>query len=101
MGRGDGRGHHRSRDRPAVPLLITEAGRRSPAGVAVATARVSVVGYGAYLGGPPVVGFLAGHVGLRIAFVCVALACAGVLVAMSRTLRAVHKNATPARTGYR
>lgn len=68
---------------PLFPLLITEAGRRSHAGVAVATARVSAVGYGAYLAGPPFVGFLADHTGLSSAFVIVACACSIVLVRTS------------------
>lgn len=76
---------------PLFPLLITEAGSRSRAGVAAATARISVIGYGAYLGGPPMVGFLADHVGLPIAFVGVALACAAVLATMSMTVRAVNE----------
>ncbi|OZD10377.1 hypothetical protein CH275_01510 [Rhodococcus sp. 06-235-1A] len=72
---------------PLFPLLIIEAGRRSHAGVAVATARVSAVGYGAYLAGPPLVGFLADHTGLTFAFVMVACTCAITLLSSSKTLR--------------
>ncbi|MDJ0362539.1 MFS transporter [Rhodococcus sp. H29-C3] len=72
---------------PLFPLLITEAGRRSRAGIATATARVSAIGYGAYLGGPPLVGFLADHTGLPSAFVLVACTCSIVLVAASSSLR--------------
>jgi MFS family permease len=72
---------------PLFPLLITEAGRRSHAGVAVATARVSAVGYGAYLAGPPLVGFLADHTGLTSAFVMVACTCAITLSYWAKTLR--------------
>ncbi|MBT2269026.1 MFS transporter [Rhodococcus erythropolis] len=68
---------------PLFPLAIVEAGRRSSGGVALATARVSAVGYAAYLGGPPVVGFLADHVGLRPAFVAIALVCCAVLFLVS------------------
>lgn len=74
---------------PLFPLAIVEAGRRSSGGVALATARVSAVGYGAYLGGPPIVGFLAEHVGLRTAFVAIALACCAVLFLVSPSLRCV------------
>lgn len=72
---------------PLFPLLITEAGRRSHAGVAVATARVSAVGYGAYLAGPPLVGFLADHTGLSSAFVIVACTCSIVLAYFGRERR--------------
>lgn len=72
---------------PLFPLLITEAGHRSHAGVAVATARVSAVGYGAYLAGPPLVGFLADHTGLTSAYVIVACTCAITLSYWAKTLR--------------
>lgn len=78
---------------PLFPLLITEAGRRSHSGVAVATARVSAVGYGAYLAGPPLVGFLADHTGLTSAFVVVACTCSIALAYTSKSLQ--HK---PSRT---
>ncbi|OZF47724.1 hypothetical protein CH293_19505 [Rhodococcus sp. 14-2470-1b] len=71
---------------PLFPLLITEAGHRSHAGVAVATARVSAVGYGAYLAGPPLMGFLADHTGLTCAFAMVACTCAIALSYFSKTL---------------
>lgn len=74
---------------PLFPLAIVEAGRRSRGGVALATARVSAVGYAAYLGGPPIVGFLADHAGLRTAFVAIALVCCAVLFLVSPSLRRI------------
>lgn len=77
---------------PVFPLLITEAGQRSPAGVAVATARVSAVGYGAYLAGPPLVGFLADHTGLSSAFAMVTCTCSVALAHGARSLRHLCKS---------
>ena len=72
---------------PLFPLLITEASHRSSAGAAVSTARVSAIGYGAYLGGPPLVGFLSEHIGLVGAFVLIACMCSTAVVAASMSLR--------------
>lgn len=71
---------------PIFPLLIAEAGRRSNRTAAIATARVSAIGYGAYLGGPPLVGFLADRIGLQGAFLLVALTCSICLASASRSL---------------
>ncbi|MDI9893336.1 MFS transporter [Rhodococcus sp. IEGM 1381] len=70
---------------PLFPLAITDAADRTSGGAAVATARVSAVGYSAYLGGPPVVGFLADHVGLLTAFVTIACCCGAALLVASRS----------------
>ncbi len=72
---------------PLFPLLITEAGRRSHAGVAIATARISAVGYGAYLAGPPLVGFLADHTGHLSAFATVACTYSIVLASSATNVR--------------
>ncbi|WP_220709123.1 MFS transporter [Rhodococcus sp. SBT000017] len=80
---------------PLFPLLITEASRRSRVGAAVSTARVSAIGYGAYLGGPPLVGFLAERIGLVGAFVLIAGICSIALVAASISLRDRSRSATP------
>lgn len=68
---------------PVFPILITAAGRRGRDGLAVATAQVSVVGYGAFLGGPPLVGLLAEKVGLSGAFVLIVFVCCLVLAGLS------------------
>lgn len=72
---------------PVFPLLISEAGRRAPHRAADAAARLSAIGYGAYLAGPPVVGFLADHIGLPTAALGVATGCAAILLNGSRRLR--------------
>jgi hypothetical protein len=46
----------------AVPLLFSAAGRVPPAGPSLAA--VFTVGYTAFIGGPPVIGFLADQIGL-------------------------------------
>jgi MFS family permease len=78
---------------PLFPLAITEAARRTAGGAALATARVSAVGYSAYLGGPPMVGFLADHIGLLTTFVTVACCCGAALLAasMSRSSADMHR----------
>ncbi|MDZ7933061.1 MAG: MFS transporter [Rhodococcus sp. (in: high G+C Gram-positive bacteria)] len=83
---------------PLFPLLITEAGRRSRRGVATATAHVSVVGYAAYLGGPPLVGFLADHIGLLRAFTGIGLASCTVLALAAVTVR--RRTTRTGREGY-
>jgi MFS family permease len=70
-----------------VPLLFSAAGRTAAPGPAIAA--VSTMGYVAFLGGPPFLGFLADGVGLptALATVCVGLA----IVALARV--------RPARSG--
>lgn len=55
-----------------VPLLFSAAGRTARPGPAIAA--VSTMGYAAFLGGPPLLGFLADTIGLpgALAFVCLA-----------------------------
>ncbi|MGF0310446.1 MFS transporter [Rhodococcus sp. IEGM1428] len=72
---------------PLFPMLITEASRRSNVGAAVATARVSAIGYAAYLLGPPCVGFLAEHISLSTSFVLLTCMSSFALVRASKTLR--------------
>jgi predicted MFS family arabinose efflux permease len=57
-----------------VPLLFSAAGRTAAPGPAIAA--VSTMGYGAFLGGPPFIGFLADAIGLSaaLAFICLAAA---------------------------
>jgi MFS family permease len=60
-----------------VPLLFSAAGRTSTPGPAIAA--VSTMGYVAFLGGPPFLGFLADAVGLPWALATVTLATATVV----------------------
>ncbi|MFB9317483.1 MFS transporter [Cryptosporangium minutisporangium] len=65
---------------PVFPLAVHRAGRSDPARTAVMAARVSAVGYLAYLTGPPAVGLLADTVGLPVTFAAATLvSCAGIL----------------------
>ncbi|WP_143175341.1 MFS transporter [Cryptosporangium aurantiacum] len=52
---------------PVFPLAVHRAGRSGGTAAAM-TARVSAVGYLAYLTGPPMVGFAAESIGLPVAF---------------------------------
>jgi predicted MFS family arabinose efflux permease len=61
-----------------VPLLFSAAGRTANPGPAIAA--VSTMGYVAFLGGPPFLGFLADAVGLPSALATICLAAAVVVV---------------------
>ena len=62
-----------------VPVLFNAAGQRGAAGVAM----MATVGYGAVMGAPPLIGFVANAVGLRLALVMV-VASAMAVVALAR-----------------
>jgi fucose permease len=67
---------------PVFPVAVSRASRSAPGRAAAMTAQVSAVGYLAYLGGPPVIGFVADVVGLPLTFATtVALSCAGIALA--------------------
>jgi hypothetical protein len=59
-----------------VPLLFSAAGRTATPGPAIAA--VSTMGYVAFLGGPPFLGFLATAIGLPGALACVCAATGAV-----------------------
>jgi MFS family permease len=61
-----------------VPLLFSAAGRTANPGPAIAA--VSTMGYVAFLGGPPFLGFLADAVGLPLALATICLAAGTVVV---------------------
>jgi predicted MFS family arabinose efflux permease len=61
-----------------VPLLFSAAGRTANPGPAIAA--VSTMGYVAFLGAPPTLGFLADAIGLPGALACVCLAAATVVL---------------------
>jgi fucose permease len=62
----------------AIPLLFSAAGRTGAPGPAIAT--VSTMGYSAFLGGPPLIGFLADEIGLPLALATMCLGTATVVV---------------------
>lgn len=66
-----------------VPLAMGVIGRVVPSQVRlVAISRVSVIGYGAFFFGPPLMGLIAEGFGLRMAFLMVALLLASVAVTL-------------------
>jgi fucose permease len=66
-----------------VPLLFSAAGRVPGVPPAAGVAMAATMGYGAFLTGPPLIGFLAGVTGLQLAML-VPLLCAVVLAASAR-----------------
>ncbi|QHC02127.1 MFS transporter [Epidermidibacterium keratini] len=72
---------------PVFPLAISMAADRHPEAVASAAAAVSAVGYVAYLAGPPAIGLIAEHVGLKAAVVGIGTLCALVMAVCTRQLQ--------------
>ncbi len=68
-----------------VPLLFSAAGRTAAPGPAIAA--VGTMGYVAFLGGPPFLGFLADAIGLPNALATICLAAATVVVLGGRPYR--------------
>jgi MFS family permease len=69
-----------------VPVLFSAAGRMKGSAAGVAIAAVSTTGYGGFLAGPPVVGFLADHFGLPGAL-AVLVPALGLVASSSRLVR--------------
>jgi MFS family permease len=69
-----------------IALIFGAAARRSPGGVGAAIAAASSVGYLGFLVGPPVIGSLAGVVGLRVALALVVVAGAVISLSARRVL---------------
>ncbi len=49
-----------------IPIVFSAAGRTTPSAPGVGVATVATLGYAGFLLGPPVIGFVAGHSGLRV-----------------------------------
>lgn len=62
-----------------VPILIGAAGNRPGVEASSGVAAVASFGYGGLLLGPPLIGILAEHIGLRLALLVVVGLCAGLL----------------------
>ena len=71
---------------PVFPQIVAAAGRLDPARAGRSFARIAGVGYTGLLGGPVVIGFVAGGVGLPVALLIPA-ALALVVAAFAGTLR--------------
>jgi hypothetical protein len=80
-----------------VPLLFSAAGRTAAPGPAIAA--VGTMGYVAFLGGPPFLGFLADAIGLPNALATICLAAAIVVVLGGRPYREERAARTRARVG--
>jgi fucose permease len=61
-----------------VPLLFAAAGRVPGVPPAVGVAMAATIGYGAFLMGPPLIGFLAGAIGLRFALIVLVASAMGI-----------------------
>ena len=70
-----------------VPVLFSAAGRAHPAAPSVGVALASGLGYAGMVGGPPLIGFAADAVGLRLALLIPLLAAAAIAGAALRPAR--------------
>ncbi|MDN6860441.1 MFS transporter [Pseudomonas sp. CAN2814] len=76
-----------------VPILIGAAGNRPGVEPSRGVAAVASFGYGGLLMGPPLIGFLAEHVGLRLSLLVVVGLCAGLVLKASLVRRPPKANA--------
>lgn len=63
-----------------VPLMFAAAGRVPGVSPAVGVAMAATMGYGAFLMGPPLIGFLAGAVSLRVALLVLVASALGIAI---------------------
>jgi hypothetical protein len=59
-----------------IPVVFSAAGRVPGVPAGSGLAAIATTGYGAYLAGPPLIGFAAGAVGLPAALAIVVTSCA-------------------------
>jgi len=69
-----------------IPIVFSQAGRSTPTAPGIGVSTVATMGYAGFLLGPPIIGFVAGHVGLRIALGI--LSIAAVVIGGIGTVRA-------------
>lgn len=77
------------------PLALAQAGRNAPNDLAGVSARLSIIGYAAYIAGPPVIGFAAENSTLPLTFTVVLLATAALLITASLDARDESSTTTP------
>ena len=58
---------------PLFPLALARGGRVAPKHLAEVAAALSIIGYAAHLGGPPLIGFAAEHTSLTFAVAAVVI----------------------------
>ena len=80
---------------PMFPLALAQAGQNAPNDLAGVSARLSIIGYVAYIAGPPAIGFAAERSTLPITFTVVLLATAALLVTASLDARDDSSTTTP------
>ncbi|HYO22569.1 MAG TPA: MFS transporter [Flavisolibacter sp.] len=73
-----------------IPLIYSEAGKSKVASPGAALTAVSSIGFLGFLFGPPLIGIIAGGLGLRIAFILVAVM--GILVSIMVQLTNLRSN---------
>ncbi len=57
-----------------IPIVFSQAGKSTPSAPGIGVSTVATMGYAGFLLGPPVIGFIAGHIGLRLALSVLSLA---------------------------
>lgn len=80
---------------PMFPLALAQAGQNAPNDLAGVSARLSIIGYAAYITGPPVIGFAAENSTLPLTFTVVLLATAALLITASLDARDESSTTTP------
>ena len=80
---------------PMFPLALAQAGRNAPNDLAGVSARLSIIGYAAYIAGPPVIGFAAENSTLPLTFTVALLATAALLITASLDARDESSTTTP------
>ena len=69
---------------PLFPLALARGGRTAPQHLAEVAAALSIIGYAAHLGGPPLIGFAAEHTSLTFTVAAAVIIVAVVLVSFRK-----------------
>ena len=69
---------------PLFPLALARGGRAAPQHLAEVAAALSIIGYAAHLGGPPLIGFAAEHTSLTFTVAAAVVIVAVVLVSVRK-----------------
>lgn len=80
---------------PMFPLALAQAGQNVPNDLAGVSARLSIIGYAAYIAGPPAIGFAAENSTLPLTFTVALLATAALLITASLDARDESSTTTP------
>lgn len=76
-----------------IPLTFSEVGKNKRFSTGIALAMVSTIGYFGFLLGPPLIGFIADLLSLRVSFTLVALAGLAITIIVTLSGRKSHKPA--------